>query len=69
MVSKMHMYNVMYVKIMLYKGVYIQWNLLITDTLEWIILSIIERLSSFRGKNVLPLVIIQRCPLFGGSIT
>ena len=42
------------------------------DTLGRIILSIIERLSSFRGKNVLPLYrlvhwkvsFIQRCPLF-----
>ena len=40
------------------------------DTLGQIILSIIERLSSFRGKNVLPLYrlvhqkvsFIQRCP-------
>ena len=30
------------------------------DTLGRIILSIIERLSSFRGNNVF----IQRCPLF-----
>ena len=42
------------------------------DALGRIILSIIERLSSFRGKNVLPLYrlvhwkvsFIQRCPLF-----
>ena len=45
------------------------------DVLGWIILSIIERLSSFRGKNVLPLYrlvhwkvsFVQRCPLFRGS--
>ena len=42
------------------------------DTLGRIVLSIIERLSSFGGKNVLPLYrlvhckvsLIQRCPLF-----
>ena len=47
------------------------------DTLGWIILSIIERLSSFRGNNVLPLYelvhwkvsFIQRCPLFRVSLS
>ena len=44
----------------------IQWNLEIMDTLGRIILSIIERLSSFRGKKVLTLVhwkVSFKCPL------
>ena len=58
---------------------HIQWNLYIMDTLGRIILSIIEGLSSFRGKNVLPLYrlvhclytevsFIQRCPLYRGVL-
>ena len=40
---------------------YVQWS---SDTLGWIIVAIIERLSSFRGKNVLPLyrLVHQKVP-------
>ena len=46
----------------------VQWDLYITDTLGRIILSIIERLSSFRGKNVLPLYRLVYWPLYRGVL-
>ena len=53
-----------------YKRLFETQSLLIMDTLGMIILSIIERLSSFRGKKLVCRLVhwkvsfIQRCPLF-----
>ena len=51
--------------------VHVQWNLQIMDTLGWIVLSTIERLSSFRGKMYCHYIIgwcIGKCPLYRGIL-